>query len=289
LRHHCSGRALLKKACYSILGGWCAVIFFIIASAVIINGGVAAGDKGGVFRLKSFAARYGIGLPSVARDREFVLSSENLRRAKSLGGDEVQSGPQSSHDFFDELFALTAKFRGTKVEIAGNDEIFVWDPSIGCSSPKDTRFVKPSPQLSWDNPPKGTRSFDLVFEDLGPNGTGEGTGANWVHWRVEGIPGSARSLVRGASGHVQRMHGGREDRNSWNRPGYGGPCPPDPPHVYRLTIRARPSGKTASLEGQFRRDAPVVSLDTENEARKRVAEAERLAKQELRRAHGSQH
>ncbi|WP_374703683.1 YbhB/YbcL family Raf kinase inhibitor-like protein [Burkholderia sp. WAC0059] len=91
-----------------------------------------------------------------------------------------------------------------------------------------------SPQLSWRNPPDGTRSFAVTVFD--PDAPGRG----WWHWAVAGIPASIDALPENASasGYLKRL-GAVEARNDFGLDGYGGPCPPPgKPHRYVVTVYA---------------------------------------------------
>ena len=71
-----------------------------------------------------------------------------------------------------------------------------------------------SPPLSWGEPPPGTKSFALVFDDPdAPSGT-------FRHWGAFDIPVSTRALAEGQQAGTQAV-------NDMNKPGYGGPCPPN--------------------------------------------------------------
>jgi len=91
-----------------------------------------------------------------------------------------------------------------------------------------------SPQLSWHNPPDGTRSFAITMFD--PDSPGRG----WWHWAVAGIPASTDRLPENASasGFLKKL-GAVESRNDFDIDGYGGPCPPPgKPHRYVITVYA---------------------------------------------------
>jgi Raf kinase inhibitor-like YbhB/YbcL family protein len=77
-----------------------------------------------------------------------------------------------------------------------------------------------SPPLSWSEPPAGTQSLVLVCVDPdAPAGT-------WDHWLLFNIPAGTRSLPEGISADPVVEGLGTHGSNSWQRLGYGGPCPP---------------------------------------------------------------
>jgi hypothetical protein len=86
-----------------------------------------------------------------------------------------------------------------------------------------------SPPLAWDEPPEGTRSFALLVDD--PDAPSE---EPFVHWIVYRIPAGAREIPEGSAG------GGVEGRNSAQRIGWFGPCPPEGhgTHHYRFRLSA---------------------------------------------------
>ena len=84
-----------------------------------------------------------------------------------------------------------------------------------------------SPQLSWGDPPAGTKSFALIMDDPdAPSGT-------FRHWGAYDIPATTRSIERG-------QPVGRQAVNDFGKPGYGGPCPPKGhgAHHYRFKLYA---------------------------------------------------
>jgi len=97
-------------------------------------------------------------------------------------------------------------------------------PSVYTCQGKDL-----SPPLSWSGVPEGTKSLALVLDDpdapdpAAPKRT-------YVHWVLYDIPPKAAGLDEGASARLPA--GIREGTNDWNRPGYGGPCPPIGRHRY---------------------------------------------------------
>ncbi|RKP44321.1 YbhB/YbcL family Raf kinase inhibitor-like protein [Trinickia fusca] len=111
-----------------------------------------------------------------------------------------------------------------------------------------------SPQLSWRNPPPGTRSFAVTMFD--PDAPGKG----WWHWAVAGIPASVTQLPENASasGFLKRIHA-FEARNDYDADGYGGPCPPPgKPHRYVITVYA-----LGTTDLRLAPDRPPVMFDHE--------------------------
>jgi Raf kinase inhibitor-like YbhB/YbcL family protein len=89
-----------------------------------------------------------------------------------------------------------------------------------------------SPELSWSNAPKGTKSFALtVYDPDAPTGSG------WWHWIVVNIPANVNHIAKGAT---TLPKGAIETKTDYGKAGFGGACPPkgDKPHEYRFTIHA---------------------------------------------------
>ncbi len=86
-----------------------------------------------------------------------------------------------------------------------------------------------SPALVWEHAPAGTKSYALIVDDPdAPDPAAPQT--TWVHWVVYDIPASVSGLAEGAA---RKMPAGSLDgMNDWQRPGYGGPCPPIGRHRY---------------------------------------------------------
>ena len=84
-----------------------------------------------------------------------------------------------------------------------------------------------SPQLSWGEPPAGTKSLALIMDDP------DAPGGTFRHWGAYDIPPSTRTIERGQPGGSQAVNG-------FGKPGYGGPCPPKGhgPHHYRFKLYA---------------------------------------------------
>ncbi len=87
--------------------------------------------------------------------------------------------------------------------------------------------------LSWSDPPAGTQSLALIFDDVdAPAGT-------WVHWVMFNIPTGVRSLPEGVEADPIVDGLGTNGSNSWGNLGYGGPCPPGgAPHRYTFRLYA---------------------------------------------------
>jgi Raf kinase inhibitor-like YbhB/YbcL family protein len=90
-----------------------------------------------------------------------------------------------------------------------------------------------SPEVSWANPPAGTKSFALIADDPdAPAGT-------WTHWVIFDLPSQTASLPEGVKKVEEVPGGGSQGRNDFRKVGYGGPCPPPgKPHRYVFKIYA---------------------------------------------------
>ena len=83
------------------------------------------------------------------------------------------------------------------------------------------------PALRWSEPPAGTKSLALIVDDP------DAPGGTFGHWGMFDIPPAVRFI--GGQGVA-----GRQAKNDFGSPGYGGPCPPPGhgPHHYRFKLLA---------------------------------------------------
>ena len=90
-----------------------------------------------------------------------------------------------------------------------------------------------SPDLSWTDPPEGTKTFALIADDPdAPAGT-------WTHWVLFDVPANTKNLPEGMSKDEQLPNGARQGRNDFRKIGYNGPCPPPgKPHRYFFKLYA---------------------------------------------------
>jgi Raf kinase inhibitor-like YbhB/YbcL family protein len=145
-----------------------------------------------------------------------------------------------------------AGFSLTSRDIPANsviDKKFVFN-GFGCTGDNV------SPQLSWSDPPAGTKGFAILVHDPdAPTG-----GSGWWHWVVINLPASLRSLEPGGlrPGTRPPVPGFLQIKTDYGVATYGGPCPPvgDKPHRYVFTVYALkeahlqiPEGATAALVG----------------------------------------
>ena len=107
---------------------------------------------------------------------------------------------------------------------------------------REKKFGMPTLSLpiKIEDYPKNTKSFALIFDD--PDSV-KVCGFVWIHWLAiftkntlkEGDSLNSFDLIQGY--------------NSWNENCYGGPCPPDRPHNYRLKVFALKDN--LNLRGNF--------------------------------------
>jgi Raf kinase inhibitor-like YbhB/YbcL family protein len=111
-----------------------------------------------------------------------------------------------------------------------------------------------SPQISWRQPPIGTKSFALtVYDPDAPTGSG------WWHWLVLNIPATYHELPLdfGKENKFSLQDGMVQIRNDFGIYNFGGPCPPKGRgHRYFVTVYALKTEKiditdnaTAALAG----------------------------------------
>ena len=88
-----------------------------------------------------------------------------------------------------------------------------------------------TPELSWTDAPRGTKSFVVTLFD---------TTAAFTHWAVYNIPASTTSLAENAGANTNLSTPfGDQTVNDLGLPGYIGPCPPSGlVHNYEFTVFA---------------------------------------------------
>lgn len=85
-----------------------------------------------------------------------------------------------------------------------------------------------SPELNWSGAPESTQSFVLIHDD--PDAVPV-AGHVWDHWILYKIPPGTNSIPANSSV-------GTEGMTSFDKPGYGGPCPPNGMHKYFFKLYA---------------------------------------------------
>jgi len=87
-----------------------------------------------------------------------------------------------------------------------------------------------SPPLAWSGVPETAKTLVLIVDDPdAPDPAAPKT--TWVHWVLYNIPASATGLPQGVSPE-QLPPGTLQGLSDFDRPGYGGPCPPMGRHRY---------------------------------------------------------
>lgn len=77
-----------------------------------------------------------------------------------------------------------------------------------------------SPQLTWTDPPAGTKIFALLADDP------DAPAGNWNHWAMWNIPATVRSVPEGVKRNTHLPDGSEQGMNDFHKAGYNGPCPP---------------------------------------------------------------
>jgi Raf kinase inhibitor-like YbhB/YbcL family protein len=91
-----------------------------------------------------------------------------------------------------------------------------------------------APPLQWRGVPDRAASLVLIVDD--PDAPDPAAPKmTWVHWVLVDIPPTASGLPEGGQ---PLPPGTREGLNDWQRPGWGGPCPPIGRHRYFFKLYA---------------------------------------------------
>ena len=94
-----------------------------------------------------------------------------------------------------------------------------------------------SPQLFWENIPKGTKSFAITVYDADAP-----TGSGWWHWTVFNIPANTKEIKKNAGDIKNNLmpKGSIQGRTDFGSNGFGGACPPEGhgEHTYVFTVYA---------------------------------------------------
>ncbi len=90
-----------------------------------------------------------------------------------------------------------------------------------------------SPELKWNDPPAGTKTFALLVDDP------DAPAGNWNHWTIWNLPPTLRSLAEGFAKDARLSDGTEQGKNDFHKTGYNGPCPPPgKPHRYYFKLFA---------------------------------------------------
>ena len=101
--------------------------------------------------------------------------------------------------------------------------------SFGCSG------KNMSPQLTWENAPKETKSFAITIYD--PDAP---TGSGWWHWVVFNIPKNTKQIFTDASALGALPKGSIQSKTNFGKSEFDGACPPkgSSAHGYVTTVYA---------------------------------------------------
>ncbi|MCM0665956.1 YbhB/YbcL family Raf kinase inhibitor-like protein [Flavobacterium tyrosinilyticum] len=140
--------------------------------------------------------------------------------------------------FSTSIFAQKT-FTLTSTDLGGETTKIQEFNGFGCSGENQ------SPQLSWKNAPKGTKSFAITMYD--PDAP---TGSGFWHWVVVDIPANVNELVTNAGTKNLVPKGAIQSVTDYGIKGFGGPCPPvgHGYHQYIITVYALKSDKLGTDE-----------------------------------------
>lgn len=84
-----------------------------------------------------------------------------------------------------------------------------------------------SPPLEISGVPENAKSLVLIVDDP------DAPAGDWVHWTLWNIPPQTKNILENSV-----PAGATEGITDFNRPGYGGPCPPSGVHHYQFKLYA---------------------------------------------------
>ena len=100
-----------------------------------------------------------------------------------------------------------------------------------------------SPQLTWTDPPAGTKTYALLVDDP------DAPVGSWNHWAAWNIPASSSGLPEGVSKEAHQSDGSQQGINDFHKIGYNGPCPPaGKAHRYYFKLYALDTKLNLKLE-----------------------------------------
>lgn len=145
---------------------------------------------------------------------------KHILRALSFSGALLAMGSAHAADFTVSSAAADAGMRLSEKYFANG---------FGCAG------GNLSPQISWKNAPKGTKSFAISMYD--PDAP---TGSGWWHWVAINIPASVSELPEGAGSSIDKMPSGSTMTDTdVGQSAYFGACPPKgETHRYVITVKA---------------------------------------------------
>jgi Raf kinase inhibitor-like YbhB/YbcL family protein len=121
-----------------------------------------------------------------------------------------------------------------------NGSLQVQSTSIAAGALPDASGCKGpgvSPQISWNNPPAGTRSLALLMDDE-DSVVGHLHRHYYAHWLVFDMPADRHDLMAGLPRQAL-PDGSQQGSNDSGESGYSGPCPnAGSTHHYAITVYA---------------------------------------------------
>jgi Raf kinase inhibitor-like YbhB/YbcL family protein len=108
-----------------------------------------------------------------------------------------------------------------------------------------------SPALSWSNAPGNTKSFAIIVVDK--------SASDFTHWVIYDIPATSTSLSEGIAKQETLPGPTRQGKNSFDKIGYDGPCPPSGSHRYIFKLYAL--DKMLGLSGGASKETIVNAIN----------------------------
>jgi Raf kinase inhibitor-like YbhB/YbcL family protein len=134
-----------------------------------------------------------------------------------------------------------------------------------------------SPEFSWKEAPRETKSFALILHD--PDAPHPG---GFTHWLLYNIPANKRGVDAGVPKRERVPGTGVQGRNDSGEIGYMGPCPPSGTHRYyarlfaldkELSLRSAATHEelTEAMEGHILERAELMGTYSKKAEEERAA------------------
>jgi Raf kinase inhibitor-like YbhB/YbcL family protein len=156
------------------------------------------------------------------------------------------------------LIGFCSLWLGTQFALGDSAKVTVTSPAFEAGRAIPAKYSCQgediSPPLKWEGAPADTKSFALICDDP------DAPGGTWVHWVIYNLPAATSSLPENMPKSEFLQNDAIQGANSFNKTGYGGPCPPaGKAHRYFFKVYALDKGFIVK-KGQLGKDELLAAM-----------------------------